>query len=120
MSNRSAGTGIGALLIGLAIGATAVYLSDENNRKKTAKAINDLTQSAVDFAHQVQEDPQAVAESIKKSAAELASAASDSAKKSGKQIAEASKVATTKAIESAEKSLATAKEKLADEKPVKA
>lgn len=120
MSNRTAGTGVGALLIGLAIGATAVYLSDEKNRKRAAQALNDMTQSAKDFALEVKDDPQAAAEKIKKSAAELADAATASAKRGGKQIAETSKVATTKAIESAEKSLASAKEKLADDKTSKA
>ncbi len=65
MSNRSAFP-IGAFITGLVVGATAVYFSDEKNRKKAMKAM----EQGLETLGEVRENPELLAEMAKRKAEE--------------------------------------------------
>lgn len=112
MSDRSGG--VGALLVGVALGAAAVFLADEKNRAKVAKTLNEVSNSAVELAKEAKEDPQALAQKVKATAQEFAEVATQSAQEGGEKLSQKTKDATLKALESAEKTLAATKAKLQD------
>lgn len=56
----SKSTGVGALLTGMAIGAAALFLSDEKNRAKVRASILQLTSDAKELGTKLKNDPNAV------------------------------------------------------------
>ena len=109
-------SGLGALLTGLALGAAALYLKDEKNRKKVKSAVGDISDTAKEFHAQWQQDPDAAIASLKEKAKALTSKLDENKQSAGAKLTAASKKAMLKALEETERLLKTARKNLAEEK----
>lgn len=84
--------GIGSMLIGLAIGAVATYLSNPKNRQKTIKAAKNLADEGKTLAKEYKKNPKKTKEKLKKAAVQTVSNLATQGKAGAlKKVAKASK-----------------------------
>jgi len=83
---------LGTFLVGLAVGAAAVYFADEKNREKTKKALAE----GVKTLEEVKENPEILAKAAKKKAEEAKVAANKAYEAAVKEANKAHQVATKK------------------------
>lgn len=111
----SRSTGVGALLTGMAIGATALFLSDEKNRAAVKAKLAALTNEAKEIGKEWKEDPDKAIAHLKKNASEIADQAKKSSAVAGKKLSAASKQKMIETLEETEKAVKSARTSLAAE-----
>ncbi len=103
MSKRN-GSGLAALIAGVAAGAAAVFLSKKENREKTKKVLRTAEKKIVKVSKEVKKDPKKFAKKVERKGKVLAKKAVKEAAKDIKKIEVQAVVAEKKLVKKAKSS----------------
>ena len=106
------GSGIGALLTGIAVGAAALFLSDEKNRTKAKAKLDEASAQIKEISAEWQKDPEAVIAELKQKASDIASDLEKSSKDAGSTLSVASREKMLDALAETEKMIKSARASL--------
>jgi uncharacterized membrane-anchored protein YhcB (DUF1043 family) len=109
------GSGLASLVTGIALGAAALFLSDEKNRTKVKGQLSKVTADVKTVSKEWQEDPDKAIDLLKKKAAAIAKDLEKSSKDAGKKLSETSKMKMLDALEETEKMIKSARASLKPE-----
>lgn len=109
-------SGLGALLTGIALGAAALFLSDEKNRAKVQSKLGKVSEDTKDLGRDWQLDPDKAIDQLKKKAAAITKELEKSSKDAGKKLSAVSREKMVDALAETEKMIKHAREALAAEK----
>lgn len=111
----SKNSGLGALLTGITLGATALFLSDEKNRKTVKGKLVEVAKEAKVVGKEWEEDPDKAIDLLKKKAAKIAKDLEKASKATGAQLSVASREKMLDALAETEKMIKNARTSLSAE-----
>lgn len=112
-------SGLGPLLTGIALGAAALFLSDEKNRTKVKGKLDKVTEDVKSVGKEWREDPDKAIDMLKKKASNLAKDLEKGSKDGMQKLSEASKEKMLSALEETEKMIKNARASLTSEAKAK-
>lgn len=104
---------IGVLLTGAALGATAIFFTNEKNRSKAKAALSQLVAETKELGEQWQDDPDKVIAQLKQRAADITQELKKDSKATGKKLSDASKKQMIAALDDTDEKIKAARQSLA-------